>query len=111
MKFKDMDQLRAFVLDEYQKKVCRSHESWSAGYMSALYLVLSKMKELPEIEAEEVVHGHWIEECTDLVCSACGAVFKDEISFMLPHGMQYPQGCPACRAKMDLGVIFNAPSK
>ena len=79
--------------------------------MSALYLVLSKMKELPEIEAEEVVHGHWIEECTDLVCSACGAVFKDEISFMLPHGMQYPQGCPACRAKMDLGVIFNAPSK
>lgn len=53
------------------------------------------------IDAESVVHGHWIKtkskSSVDFTCSACGYTFTDgdpeyECDYL---------GCPMCRAKMD----------
>lgn len=101
MKFKDMDVLRIEILDEYRKRIDRSHESWNAGFTTALYFILDKIRSLPETEVEAVVHGAWIEDGSDIVCSACGAAFDFELRRLLPGNMPYPAGCPACRAKMD----------
>lgn len=59
------------------------------------------VKDAPTVDAEPVVHGHWIKtknKCSaDFTCSACGYTFTDadpeyECDYL---------GCPMCRAKMD----------
>ena len=55
------------------------------------------IKELPTVDAVEVVHGRWIEKPyllgTTRYCSICGQ------NYGMPHGVfNY---CPNCGAKMD----------
>lgn len=56
----------------------------------------------PKVDAVEVVHGHWIDHYTDIICSECGAEYSDEIVFMnrdFKHSdLNY---CPNCGAKMN----------
>ena len=64
------------------------------------------IKELPAVDAVQVVYGHWIEDRTDILCSVCGARYKDEIVFMpdvYVNGKRYDglKYCPNCGAKMD----------
>lgn len=60
-----------------------------------------QIKSAPTVDAEPVVHAHWIEEMwgdgwneyTDLTCSACRKKFKK---------FSKTKRCPSCGAKMDL---------
>lgn len=53
--------------------------------------VYDLLKSMPAIDAEPVVHGHWIQKGFDCVCSNCG-------SFNGAFGIKY---CSDCGAKMD----------
>lgn len=57
---------------------------------------------MPTVDAVEVVHGHWIDDCTNIVCSECKAEYSDEIIFMNRdfecNELNY---CPNCGAQMD----------
>ncbi len=59
------------------------------------------VKDLPTVDAEPVVHGHWIKTKSksgvDFTCSACGYTFTDGDP---EYECDY-SGCPMCRAKMD----------
>lgn len=61
----------------------------------------------PTIEPE-VRHGRWIENRTDLICSACRWEYSDELRFMSHHGLDAVEEafsyCPHCGAKMDGGA-------
>lgn len=59
----------------------------------------------PAVDAAPVVHGRWIEDRTDIVCSVCGARYKDEIVFMpdaYVNGKRYDglEHCPHCGVRM-----------
>ncbi len=59
----------------------------------------------PHVEAEPVRHGRWIENRTDLICSACRWEYSDELRFMSHHGLDAVEEafayCPHCGARMD----------
>lgn len=64
----------------------------------------------PVVDAEPVVHGRWIEDRTHIMCSVCGARYKDEIVFMpdaCMSGQIYDglERCPHCGARMDGGEL------
>ena len=51
---------------------------------------------------DPAAHGHWQEDCTWIICSECGAEYKDEIIFMNRNqDYEKPKFCPNCGAKMD----------
>lgn len=50
-----------------------------------------RIRELPTLDYEPVVHAHWIQEGFDCKCSNCG-------SFNGAFGVKY---CQDCGAKMD----------
>lgn len=54
-----------------------------------------------------VRHGHWIEEQDRIVCSECGARFKDEIIYMQENKPGAPHRCLECGAIMDQEVPTN----
>lgn len=59
---------------------------------------------VPVVEAEPVVHAHWIEDdpCCRRYCSACGFVVDDDASNFLYGNYQIkPKRCPECGAHMD----------
>ncbi len=49
-------------------------------------------------------HGHWIEDQDRIVCSECGARFKDEIIYMQENKPGAPHRCLECGAIMDQEV-------
>lgn len=67
----------------------------------AISMVEEYVKQLPHLDVVEVVHGRWIDNCTNIVCSVCNAEYSDEIVFMNRNfefeDLQY---CPNCGAKM-----------
>ena len=64
------------------------------------------IKRLPLIDAAEVLHGRWIDNCTNIVCSVCNAEYSDEIVFMnRDFEFEDLQYCPNCGAKMDGGNV------
>lgn len=60
--------------------------------------VYDLLKSMPTIEAEPVVHGHWVKRYKSKYyhCSVCGGLVEDEW-----------HNCPHCRAKMDCGSRIN----
>ena len=69
--------------------------------------VMHALDEAPTIDAVPVKHGRWIDKGLDLVCSACGIRYSDELPYMSRlstpgswdmEGFEY---CPHCGAKMD----------
>lgn len=54
--------------------------------------VYDLLKSMPTIEAEPVVHGHWVKRYKSKYyhCSVCGGLVEDEW-----------HNCPHCRSKMD----------
>ena len=61
------------------------------------------------VDAEPIVHGHWKEDRSEIVCSVCGARYNDEMLFMWEHWEESRyaglENCPHCRAVMDGGDI------
>lgn len=64
-------------------------ETLSQGAYSSIRKVISRA---PTIDAEPVVHGHWVKRYKSKYyhCSVCGGLVEDEW-----------HNCPHCRAKMD----------
>lgn len=67
--------------------------------------IIKRLKEDETLRA--VVHGRWIEDHTDLICSVCHARYKDDIAMTYENwnndnsylpGLEY---CPHCGAIMD----------
>lgn len=55
----------------------------------------------PAVDAEPIRRGAWICDHTDIVCSVCGASYRDEIIQMGPI-----LRCPSCGAILDLSAAF-----
>lgn len=74
------------------------------GEIRADVLIAGKYPEIDGVAP--VVHGHWIEKATDIVCSCCGAaydyevllLYRGEVNTQSYAGFEY---CPHCGAKMD----------
>ena len=66
-------------------------ETLNQGAFSSIRKVISRE---PTIDAEPVVHGHWVKRYKSKYyhCSICGGLVEDEW-----------HNCPHCRAKMDEG--------
>lgn len=64
--------------------------------------VCLKIRNAPAVDVRPVVHGFWKDDCTDIVCSECGAKYSDEIAFMNRNlEDKNPLFCPNCGACMD----------
>ena len=59
---------------------------------------------IPSADVAPVRHGHWIEDQDRIVCSECGARFKDEIIYMQENKPGAPHRCLECGAIMDGGI-------
>lgn len=62
--------------------------------------IVETLKDLPSADVAPVRHGHWIEKAFRIMCSDCGAEFKDEILYMIGNDEQMSY-CPKCGARMD----------
>lgn len=80
-------------------------DQWNGEYRRKCYSfndICEMLKSAPTIDAEPVVHAHWIERITyergksDYVCSACNYE-KNFYQVLLP----FVNYCPHCGAKMD----------
>lgn len=89
MRLIDADKLNFVKLQDTNGKAVPANEyiAFLKGAIAAEELI----KKAPTIDAEPVVHGHWIQKGFDCVCSNCG-------SFNGAFGIKY---CPNCGAKMD----------
>ncbi len=60
-----------------------------------------KIRSLPTIDAEPVIHGHWVENRDraelQLICSQCGYDYIEAD----PDCIERHNFCPHCGAKMD----------
>ena len=65
---------------------------------------LEQIIKLLDADVSSVRHGHWIEEQDRIVCSECGARFKDEIIYMQENKPGAPHRCLECGAIMDQEV-------
>ena len=99
MRLIDADRLFGFIQKKkaYMEQNYMVFNNYNKGKYDAYYEMLNIIKEQPTIDAEPVVHGHWIEKPyllgTSNFCSCCGE------NYGMPHGkFNY---CPNCRAKMD----------
>lgn len=66
------------------------------------------IKRVPAVDAVPVIHAHWIEYYTDIMCSHCHATYKDEIVDMYQDGVDHCryvglEHCPHCGSIMDGG--------
>lgn len=83
---------RQWLLTEYDKR----HKGPPGGARKMI-------EEAPPVDVRPVKEGHWIEDRTDYVCSACGGRVSDEIVFML-QSEELPDYCPNCGADMTGGA-------
>lgn len=60
--------------------------------------VVRYLNTLPTVDAEEVVHGRWVDEYPYVRCSECNAEWINCITDNEPKLFYY---CPNCGAKMD----------
>ena len=66
--------------------------------------IIKWINNLPSADVAPVRRGHWIEEQDRIVCSECGARFKDEIIYMQENKPGAPHRCLECGAIMDQEV-------
>ena len=66
---------------------------------------ISLICDMPTAEQSKQRHGRWIENRTDLICSACKWSYSDELPFMSNHGLDTIDEafayCPHCGSRMD----------
>ena len=69
--------------------------------VSNAYISRFEIESMPTIDAEPVVHGHWIEKSDgaelQLVCEKCGYDYIEAD----PDCIERHNFCPNCGAKMD----------
>ena len=91
---------------EYLFKENGDYDHYSNGFDEAV----DKVENFTTIEAEPVRHGRWIDGADSFgaergkfrVCSWCNTCFPRDDEIVPPA---YWQGCPNCRAKMDVTDI------
>lgn len=79
-------------------------EGYCIGNNDAMLRIFEKLSNLRMVEAEPVVHAHWIEDdaCCCRNCSACGFRVGDDTSYDLYGDWKVaPKRCPECGAHMD----------
>lgn len=74
------------------------------GKQMGVNLALEILAKAPLVEAEPVVHAHWVEDdhgcCRN--CSVCGFRVGDDTSYDLYGDWKIaPKRCPECGAHMD----------
>lgn len=69
--------------------------------------IVETLEDLPSADVAPIRRGHWIEEQDRIVCSECGARFKDEIIYMQENKPGAPHRCLECGAIMDQEVPTN----
>ena len=69
--------------------------------------IVETLEDLPSADVAPVRRGHWIEEQDRIVCSECGARFRDEIIYMQENKPGAPHRCLECGAIMDQEVPTN----
>lgn len=72
--------------------------AWGQGH-NAIY---DDMRDIPSVDAAQVVHGRWIKVGADKYCSCCSA-WKPKIKHHITNETIEPICCPSCGAKMDGG--------
>lgn len=104
MRTADVDAF-AMPREEWLKKELKKkhNEEYRSGYLEGVRVTLFELQDerlAPTVDAEPVVHGHWVDNGIVWSCSACGK--------MPTYGMGYVQArnelyayCPHCGAKMD----------
>lgn len=71
-------------------------------YAEAFEDAIDMVKNLPVVDAAPVVHGRWIDDRTDIVCSVCNAAYSYEIMYMNRNFEREDlKFCPNCGTKMD----------
>ena len=64
--------------------------------------ILLKIEELPTVDAVPVVHGHWVGEYEEIMCSSCRRFFSEYVNPTEDWSLiGKPLYCPNCGAKMD----------
>ena len=66
--------------------------------------VIDIIEDIPSADVAPIRRGHWIEEQDRIVCSECGARFRDEIIYMQENKPGAPHRCLECGAIMDQEV-------
>lgn len=69
--------------------------------------IIDGIYEIPPADVAPVRYGHWIEDQDRIICSECGARFRDEIIYMQENKPGYPHRCLECGAIMDKEVSTN----
>lgn len=87
----DLPRGRMESLYEHHLEMC----NFSAD--GAVYDCLEILDEAPTVDAEPVVHGHWIDDGVWDVCSVCGRAFLK----VHLNGNPTFNYCPNCGAKMN----------
>ena len=62
------------------------------------------LADIPSADVAPIRRGHWIEDQDRIVCSECGARFKDEIIYMQENKTGAQHRCLECGAIMDGGI-------
>ena len=67
--------------------------------------IIDELETIPAVDAAPVIHAHWIEYYTDIMCSHCHATYKDEIVGMYQDGVDHCryvglEHCPHCGSIM-----------
>lgn len=98
--FINEDDIKKFV----EEKACDDY------YLGGICDAIDEIKNIAAVDAAPVRHGRWIEDRTHIMCSVCGARYKDEIVFMpdaCMSGQIYDglERCPHCGARMDGGEL------
>ena len=75
--------------------------------ISDAVFALDKAIESLSADVAPIRHGHWIEDQDRIVCSECGARFRDEIIYMQENKPGAPHRCLECGAIMDQEVPTN----
>ena len=67
---------------------------YERGYLDAQ----SNLNALPNVDAEPVRHGHWINKRSSVYCSRCGKGYRNGVGTISALNHNY---CPNCGARMS----------
>ena len=85
------------------KELFESFRKYPNSFSNGIGIARKIISELSAVDAVPVVHGLWIEDNNDDVCSVCGNECSDFVEGC--DGIKYtkylPNYCPNCGAKMD----------